>query len=307
MPESERSGTRWAKALRTVGCRKPAVGVAAGGRRAVGWASAHLFPSTSKPNSRRNPVAGGCSLFAANGFDSRSDLLIVLRDSARETRRGTMWAEAHPTHYPISETGSKRTGPEARSPNRESIGAPLVVFRAPDARNSVDFHQNQAPGGTFGVQKAALSTDNGEKWLTSPCQPCARPATPGTNVLSGGGIYPEAGPRRRGGCNASMPGLMPTGLEVSNKATFTHRGAGGNSREVAKPMSNGKNGKTPGGPRPPGRGRLRRLTPCEKIEAIRMYADGDHVVDIQSRFRCDARRIYEALPPDMPRRRPRRR
>jgi len=47
------------------------------------------------------------------------------------------------------------------------------------------------------------------------------------------------------------------------------------------------------------------LLPDEAQEVIRMYADGELVVDIQSRFRCDARRIYEVLPPDMPRRQPR--
>ena len=70
-------------------------------------------------------------------------------------------------------------------------------------------------------------------------------------------------------------------------------------------MVDEKNGKKPGGRRPPGGGRLRRLTPQEAVEAIRMYRDGEPVVDIQSRFRCDARRIYEVLPPEMPRRQPR--
>ncbi len=100
-----------------------------------------------------------------------------------------------------------------------------------------------------------------------------------------------------------MPGMTPTGLEVSNKATFTHHEAGGNSQKVTLRMANGKNVNPPGGRRPPGRGHLRRLTPSEAQEAIRMYADGEPVVDIQSRFRIDARRLYEVLPPDMPRRR----
>ena len=56
----------------------------------------------------------------------------------------------------------------------------------------------------------------------------------------------------------------------------------------------------------PPRRRLRRLTPEVIPEAIQMYLSGDPVVDIQSRFRIDARRLYEILPDDVPRRRPRR-